>query len=143
VAETLEWTAADLEELQKVAERIASRIQMGDWVWMEGDLGAGKTALARALMRAWGYQGEVTSPTYLIMNEYELWGRKVFHIDGFRLDGRPADVWDPEALEQGICLVEWPQNTGLKLSRFQWKIEISVDSQTNQRLIRLISKPFC
>jgi len=143
MAETLEWTAADLDELQKVAERIASRIQMGDWVWMEGDLGAGKTALVRALMKAWGYQGEVTSPTYLIMNEYELWGRRVFHIDGFRLDGRPADVWDPAALEQGICLVEWPQNTGLKPSRFQWKIEISVDSQTNQRLIRLISKPFC
>lgn len=143
MADTLEWTAADLDELQKVAERIASRIQMGDWVWLEGDLGAGKTALVRALMKAWGYSAEVTSPTYLIMNEYELWGRKVFHIDGFRLEGRSADVWDPEELEQGICLVEWPQNSGLKPSRFQWKIEISVDSQTNQRLIRLISKPFC
>jgi len=138
-----EFSAQDLTELQKVAERIASRIQMGDWVWFEGDLGAGKTALVRALLKAWGYAGEVTSPTYLIMNEYELWGRSVYHIDGFRLEGRASDVWDPEALEKGICLVEWPQNTGLKPERFQWKIEISVDSQSNRRLIRLISKPFC
>ena len=138
-----EFRAHDLTELQTVAERLASRIKMGDWIWLEGDLGAGKTALVRAMMRAWGYQGEVTSPTYLIMNEYELWGRKVYHIDGFRLEGRASEVWDPQALEEGICLVEWPQNTGLRPERFQWKIEISANPQSNERLIRLISKPFC
>lgn len=96
-------------------------------VYLHGDLGAGKTTLARGLLRGLGYQGSVRSPTYTLIESYEAGGQPVHHLDLYRLG-------DPEELEflglrdlldgQGLLLVEWPERGAGMLPEPELVIEI-------------------
>ena len=76
---------------------------------LEGELGAGKSTFARALIRSMGHTGAVPSPTYTLVEPYELSGRSVYHVDLYRVsDEEELRFLGWTELEDGFRLVEWP-----------------------------------
>lgn len=101
----------DLSATDALAARIAAGLRAGDCVALKGDLGAGKTTLARAILRKLGVAEHVPSPTFTLVQSYETVRGPVFHFDLYRVeDARELEeLGFDEALDNGIALVEWPE----------------------------------
>jgi tRNA threonylcarbamoyladenosine biosynthesis protein TsaE len=111
-----EFTQLDLRLNDEAATaqfalQLAPTLQAGFVIWLEGDLGAGKTTLVRALLRALGYTGMVKSPTYPLVEGHLVSGLHFFHFDFYRFN-QPEDYLDAGLhdyfSDTTICLVEWP-----------------------------------
>ncbi|HZF76912.1 MAG TPA: tRNA (adenosine(37)-N6)-threonylcarbamoyltransferase complex ATPase subunit type 1 TsaE [Acetobacteraceae bacterium] len=103
------------EATARLAGRIAARARPGDALLLEGPLGAGKSAFARAFLRAASRDPalEVPSPTFTLVQGYDLPAGPAFHFDLWRLDGPDGLMelgW--EEAREGIVLVEWPDRLG-------------------------------
>ena len=107
------WTQPVLDEaaLGRLAARFAEHVRPPLVIYLKGDLGAGKTTFARAYIHALGFSGYVKSPSYGLLETYEVSGQTVLHLDLYRIE-------DPEELEflalrdlfgdRAVLLVEWP-----------------------------------
>lgn len=104
-------TEHDEAGLRRVGARLAALLRAGDAVLLSGDLGAGKTTLARAILEGLGHAGEVPSPTFTLAEPYPGLRPPVLHADLYRLEpGAPLDDLGLEDwLETGVILVEWPE----------------------------------
>lgn len=100
-----------LDDTATLGAAIAAALQVGDTVALVGDLGAGKTTLARAILSALGLTGPMPSPTFTLVQTYEAERLTVHHYDLYRLED-PRDLLElglDEALEDGAALIEWPE----------------------------------
>ena len=125
-----------------LAARLAPGLKTGDVVVLKGDLGAGKTGFARALINALSPEPqEVPSPTFTLVQTYELPHINIWHFDLYRLEDKEADIlelgWD-EARRHGVALVEWPDRLGGLLPKDRLEIDIAFhDSSENARVVTI------
>ena len=98
-----------------LGQRLAATLAPGLRIYLRGDLGAGKTTIARALLRALGFRGRVKSPSYALVELYTVSSLNLYHFDFFRF--RDQKEWSDAGFREyfssdGVCLVEWPEKAG-------------------------------
>ncbi|MEQ8515791.1 MAG: tRNA (adenosine(37)-N6)-threonylcarbamoyltransferase complex ATPase subunit type 1 TsaE [Chromatocurvus sp.] len=114
-ASRLALSLRDEADTVMLGSRLAAVLTPGMLVFLKGDLGAGKTTLCRGLIRGLGHAGAVKSPTYTLVEPYELTRPPVYHFDLYRLasPGELDDIGLRDYLDsEHVCLVEWPERGG-------------------------------
>jgi len=120
------------DHLENFANKFASDLPLPLVIWLQGDLGAGKTTFARSLIHALGYKGRVKSPTYGLLEHYQLASVQVLHLDLYRINDPAeleflglADLMD----DRTVLLIEWPDKGGQWLPEPDFIFEFVYASQ--------------
>ena len=138
-AESLRLTEADLIAW---GERFGREARPPVVVALEGELGAGKTTLARAICRGFGAIDEVTSPTFALVHQYDAATAPVYHLDLYRISG-PEELtnlgWDDIMSDRALILVEWPERAAGRLPASAVHLALShVAGSPDVRLLRVV-----
>lgn len=117
--------------MDDIGVALARQVRPGDAIALSGDLGAGKTTLARAILRALGLTEEAPSPTFAIVQPYEPpeTSLPVWHVDLYRLEGAQdaVELGLEDARSSHLLIIEWPERLGSKAwSDMLW---ITIDNQ--------------
>ena len=109
---TFEFFSRSPEQTRRIGMRLGGVLEPGDLVCLQGELGAGKTTLVQGMAQGWGSLDAVSSPTFVLVNEYRRSdGSRLFHMDAYRLEsGAEARELDIDwMLAQGALVIEWPE----------------------------------
>ena len=133
---------ADEAATLRFGERLAAVLQPGDVVALSGGLGSGKTALARALVRAFRPGEEVPSPTFTLVHTYAAPAFQIWHVDLYRLasEREVRELGLDEALDQGgVLLIEWPERAACWLPPDRLEIALSFGATAAARVAEFVA----
>jgi tRNA threonylcarbamoyladenosine biosynthesis protein TsaE len=131
----------DEQKMQVFGEKIAQvigQINAPLLILLNGDLGAGKTTLSRGILNGLGHRGSVKSPTYTLVEPYDLEVGKVFHFDLYRLVD-PEELYDigfnDYLSESQLCMIEWPDKGGSLLPKADISLQINSNGTGRQVIL--------
>jgi len=128
VLDSREIALPDAAATLALGRRLGETLGPGDVVCLSGNLGAGKTTLARGAIEAWtGQDEDAPSPTYTLVQTYEGAKGELWHVDLYRLK-QPDDAWElglEDAFSEAACLIEWPERLGGQLPRNRLDIALT------------------
>lgn len=114
--------------MEALGEQLAQQLAPGTVIYLAGELGSGKTTLVRGILHGFGYTGHVKSPTFTLVEPYDIDNHRIYHFDLYRIS-------DPDELEYvglreyfdagAICLLEWPERGGDRLPRPDLRVRIT------------------
>jgi tRNA threonylcarbamoyladenosine biosynthesis protein TsaE len=127
---SLSLSLPDEQATLRLGERLAAGIGPGRVLHLRGDLGSGKTTLARGLLRALGYTGRIKSPTYTLVELYSFSSLNLYHFDLYRFKDRTE--WLNSGFREyfsadSACIVEWPERAEDLLSRPDLEVRLDFD----------------
>lgn len=132
------YTTHGPEETAHIAQDLSLCLEPRDVILLKGDLGAGKSTFARALIQALcGAHTEVPSPTFTLVQTYETPKFILWHFDLYRLE-HPDEIYElgiEEAFQTGVCLIEWPERLGPYLPKTYVEIQLSYGNEENERVV--------
>ena len=127
----------DLAATEALARKLAPELKRGDFLALKGLLGAGKTAFARALLRALGINDEAPSPTFTLVQMYDSRNFPIYHFDLYRLKSA-AELeelgWE-DALADGLVIAEWPERAEGRLPENYLALQFMFDDKARHCLI--------
>ena len=139
---------ADIAATRALAARLGPLLRVGDVVALFGGLGAGKTAFVRALIQHLQAPlravEDVPSPTFSLVQQYQIGPLELWHFDLYRLSGpeETDELGMEEAFANGVSMIEWPERLGSRLPRQRLEIYLEFPSdagmQENRRMARLV-----
>jgi tRNA threonylcarbamoyladenosine biosynthesis protein TsaE len=123
--------------------KIGALLRPGMYLALQGDLGSGKTTLARGMLRALGYDGRVKSPTYALVELYKLSRLDFYHFDFYRF-ADPHEVVDSGLREafndRAVCVVEWPERAAGFVPSPDLTVALSVRGQGREAVLMAASE---
>jgi tRNA threonylcarbamoyladenosine biosynthesis protein TsaE len=133
----------DLEATARLAQAIAACLAPGFRLYLSGNLGCGKTEFTRALLRALGHRGRVKSPSYALVEPYNLSKFELYHFDFYRLTD--ADAWRDAGFEEmlggdAVSVLEWPEMAAGLPTPDLW-LELEFDTAQGETARRLRITP--
>lgn len=136
--QTLEFISHSAEQTRRLGVRLGELLQPTDLICLSGDLGSGKTTLVQGIARGWGSLDPVTSPTFVIINQYRRAdSRRLYHLDAFRLSGAvEAEAMGVEELldGDGPLLIEWPERISDLLPGERWWVQLRWVNESRRNL---------
>lgn len=123
-------------ETQVLGQKIASFLKAGDFIGLNGDLGAGKTFLCRSIIKSLGVTSDITSPSYTILNDYG----NLYHFDVYRINDIEEMYeigYEDYFFSDGICFVEWSDEIQSLLPEAYIRIEMNLGESIHQRVVTL------
>ncbi len=109
---TFDFLSRSPEQTRRIGVRLGQVLIPGDMVCLRGELGSGKTTLVQGLAQGWGSLDDVSSPTFVLVNEYRRPdGARLFHMDAYRLESESeaAELDIDRMISEGALVVEWPE----------------------------------
>lgn len=137
--QTYVFVSTSVEQTERLGLRLGMLLEAQDLVCLSGDLGAGKTAMARGIGRGWGTAVPITSPTFTLVNEYPRTsdGRILYHVDAYRLESEASaittgieDLLDMDA----PMMIEWPSQIDMLLPKERLSVTLTHYSETRRSI---------
>ena len=134
------FVAKNEQDTIDFAEKFAKKLKVGDIIVLSGELGSGKTKFVQGVLKRFGLEDEISSPTFTIVNEYNAGEINIYHFDVYRLEDSDEfyAMGGDELFSTGICLIEWGEMIEDILPKPYTKITFSKnDDDVNYRELKI------